>query len=854
MRCIVPVVSAPERSALDSLTAEGRVDAEPLPDAERLFFAKATYDVGTGRYAASFPGDFLLPSTDDVLAVVAFWSFPEEGFLQALRGIGIEPLEPAPYMGYLVGGPRDALERAARERTEVRSVVPLPLGLKWFGFEQEADPSPAHEASTTVTLARAREGTVLALLAAREGRTPVRGVAAGPTASYTVTLTRSEAELLATYPDVISVRRNVVPATPSDERFNRIVAGGFQSLDASWPAGPWPLSIGSDPEPSMPANAAPYHWDGYLSQLSALGGGTFDPANQTIGFVDSGIDSGLRRQGADYCPTYLRPPGFPTAPCRLVFTADETAWHDSPDLRADDRSYHGTIVTSIAAGLASADSSGRDTGGYAFTQGVASEAKVAVCRFFRSCQQDENPPDTWRLFPGGDGPFNDTSFDPRLRYALVEMSATGALPDNVVGPGAQLFNHSWNMSTDVGYEQTSRVLDVSARRLNAISFAYGTSYGSEVVHGASGATRPALHVVSAGNVNASGDIVTAPAVAKNALAIGAFEGLNQEGYVPGNDPACGGRNDAFRADRPAEWVFFSRTGWPNLRAKPDLVAPGTRAYGRRSVEGSSTCSQAACNMDITGTGQYAWTAGTSFSAPVVAGAAALVREWLRTTGRTDPSPALLKSILIGSSRKLRSCNTGCPCGSSDDVRPAPDEYQGWGGVDLSRLFRPASNYYLHDQTTTLTPQSQPWTKDLVITDLTKDVVVTVVWTDRHSLDTVSSVDNLVNDLSLSVEIQTTGGKTKATYLGNYFYDVFHTCSPPYRDGYSWPDPGVKLPPDHKNNVEKVYVKASDLAAFGVTRLLVSVFPYSITADGMDPDSPAMLFRQDFAIYVENAHE
>jgi hypothetical protein len=185
------------------------------------------------------------------------------------------------------------------------------------------------------------------------------------------------------------------------------------------------------------------------------------------------------------------------------------------------------------------------------------------------------------------------------------------------------------------------------------------------------------------------------------------------------------------------------------------------------------------------------------------------------------------------------------------MRPSPDQYQGWGGVSLDRLFRSSSNYSFSDQGPSgqgavFTANGQVWTRPLAITDVSKDINIALVWTDRASDVRNDQGVNLVNDLDLDVAI-VIGGSVYSWY-GNNYYTSRDSCG---RDGYSLRNP-LSFAYDHKNNVERINIRASDIPA-GATQILVNVKAYSLTGDGIDPGASNSIFRQDFAVAVENAH-
>ena len=76
---------------------------------------------------------------------------------------------------------------------------------------------------------------------------------------------------------------------------------------------------------------------------------------------------------------------------------------------------------------------------------------------------------------------------------------------------------------------------------------------------------------------------------------------------------------------------------------------------------------------------YTWSSGTSHSTPAIAGTASLVWNYygrVLKPGAT-PSPAMLKALLLNSTRYLQGLSTG-------DTLPSNN--QGWGDANLGTLF------------------------------------------------------------------------------------------------------------------------------------------------------------------------
>lgn len=823
LHCVVLATSPARIAALRDLEARRVIELEPVPDAHLVFLRSSTYDSRAKSFSVDFPGRTDIgPAGDMSQFIVIFKAFPDEAWVKAIQDTGMTPLESLQTMAYHFYGPRDAANRLSDRFSFVYSVLEVPAGLKRVNLDSRADGDTDDPGVTSVLVVAAARDVVLRALESAHDRPPVRSYRTGTLEAYSTVLSRNNAIILSQLPEVVSISRVTAPPLPSDERSNRIIAGAFQTPRTSWPT-------------SLPPNTStPRYWDGYLTQLSGLG---LNLDNQVIGFLDTGADSGLQRNYSSYCPPYLRPPNYPTSPCKLVFTTDLTA--TTAETAANDLYYHGTFSTGLAAGYGSAWSSGRDSGGveYSFTQGVAPGVRVAMCQYFNRCNA------TYRGVGEAAPAFTDFQYEQRLRYALVELGSTVALPDGGIGPGADLINHSWNLQ-NLNYEEATHLLDATTRSLSVASFAFdgGVAF--------SGPDAPVLHVVSAGNRSndptLSPDervLVTAPAIGKNVLSVGSTETYNQQSYTP----VCANSN-LDNADNPHQIAGFSRYGFSNQRLKPDLVAPGTRAYGRRSVDWVPTCYRTTdCNMDLDGSQQYGWANGTSFSAPVVSGAAALTREWLRVLGVAAASPALVKAALISTAKSITSlpaCSSGCTpcCSSCGDVRPAPDKYQGWGGISLDRFFRSSSNYFFDNQSTTFTNLTQSYTRYIWIANNAEDINIALVWTDRAGPDLANPDANLVNDLDLSATIGTNN------WYGNNYYTTIDSC---LRNGYSLKNPSP-VTRDRRNNVERITIKASDIPV-GATQILIQVNPFRLIGDGIDP-STDVTFRQDFALFVENAHQ
>ena len=249
-----------------------------------------------------------------------------------------------------------------------------------------------------------------------------------------------------------------------------------------------------------------------------------------------------------------------------------------------------------------------------------------------------------------------------------------------------------------------------------------------------------LVLFSAGDLGSSGaNSVTPPGTAKNVLTVGASTtgayGSTAEGTVTG---------------------FSSRGTTLDGRIKPDLVAPGVMICSARAEEAQfangGSCSSATHSDGSTPL--YMTLNGSSMATPVVAGAAAMVRQYLRETeGINEPRSDLIRAILINGAEDI---------GAPDIPNPA----EGWGQIDLQNSLYPSSGGQslpvLYDDSRELLPgHAFLYTFDI---DGSKGLDITLVWNDKEgSAVADQSAARLVNDLDLRA-ISPDG----SVYIGNQF--------------------------------------------------------------------------------------
>ncbi|MDW7731772.1 MAG: PGF-pre-PGF domain-containing protein [Methanolobus sp.] len=251
------------------------------------------------------------------------------------------------------------------------------------------------------------------------------------------------------------------------------------------------------------------------------------------------------------------------------------------------------------------------------------------------------------------------------------------------------------------------------------------------------------------------DSITPPATAKNCLTVGASENnrtsINTYSSLigaglggPYDSPVL--NNDLAANNIEGVAAFSSRGPTDDSRIKPDVVAPGTFI---RSTKSSL----------ISGTSSYTYMSGTSMATPIVAGSAALVRQYYTDIENlANPSAALLKATLINGAHDMTPGQYGTE--EYQEIESRPDNSSGWGRVDVENsLFAqyPDVIAYFDKETIVDTGDFREFNYGYIKEG--EPLRATLVWTDYPAAVFVGKV--LVNNLDLTV----TG--IEDTYYGNY---------------------------------------------------------------------------------------
>jgi hypothetical protein len=489
---------------------------------------------------------------------------------------------------------------------------------------------------------------------------------------------------------------------------------------------------------------------GYLTFLTNLGFSSVGQFSFAVDVTDDGVDRGSTTDVNDEFKVL----GAAAGASRVVYNHNY-----SSDALAESGDGHGNINASIIGGYNGL------TGG-AYEDGSAYNYGLGVCPFVQI---------------GNTKVFDNDGNDDFTANTSTRLSAA-------YGGGARFSSNSWGTIGFNGYDATTQAHDARVRDAQT-----GTGGNQEL-----------SVIFSAGNDGSAANTVTSPATGKNVICIGATENVRQNGT-----DGCGYGNSS--ANNAQDIIDFSSRGpCSDGRIKPDVMAPGVHIIGAASrslvYDGGGVCD----TFEPPAQTLYCQSTGTSHSAPAVAGAAALVRQYFINQSLPTPSPAMVKAVLMTTTRYLGGVGGGGNLVSNT---------QGTGLVDLGRAFDGAQIQRV-DQTQVFGTTGNTHVVAGSVANTAKPFRVGLVWTDKEG----ATVGNAwVNNLNLTVVI---GGNT---YKGNVF-----TGASSVTGGSA----------DTQNNAEFVFLPAGTSGAYTVT-----VTAGSISGNGVPGNADAT--DQDFALYIYN---
>jgi hypothetical protein len=268
---------------------------------------------------------------------------------------------------------------------------------------------------------------------------------------------------------------------------------------------------------------------------------------------------------------------------------------------------------------------------------------------------------------------------------------TGAVATSFIGTGGQ-FNTN---ATAAGYAYyTAMTTDPTLGKADVVNSSWGyavpSGYDAKTIFvDALAYDNGNTVVASTGNTGPSANSVGGIAAGFNTIAVGALGTNGSEGY--NTNPNLYKQVATFSSRGPNDYADNNGVVTAGVRAAVDIVAPGqdlTLAY-----YGGTTGSNTGGTDTTGGAGNYyaAGEAGTSFSAPIVAGGAGLIADVGHTIYSADANATdgrVVKAILLNSADKLTGWSSAEAVNGSNVLRTtqALDYSQGAGALNLTNAY------------------------------------------------------------------------------------------------------------------------------------------------------------------------